>query len=48
MGEMTRKIKESINSDVTVKLLNSNGKTIFENTGYSAGLEITDKIFNYL
>ena len=48
MGEMTRKIKESINSEVSTKLLKSNGRTIFEDTGYSAGLEITDKIFNYL
>lgn len=48
MGEMTRKIKESINSEVSIKLLDNKGKTIFEETGYSAGLEITDKIFNYL
>jgi hypothetical protein len=48
MGEMTRKIKESINSEVTTKLSYINGRTIFEDTGYSAGLEITDRIFNYL
>jgi tocopherol cyclase len=46
-GEMSRKIKESINSEVHLRLTEQNGKLIFEDTGYSAGLEITDNIFNY-
>ena len=48
MGEMSRKIKESINSEVSLRLIDSNGNLIFNDTGHSAGVEIIDKIFEYL
>ncbi len=47
-GEMSRKIKECINSEVALKMIDSNETLIFEDTGHSAGLEIIDKIFEYL
>ncbi len=48
MGEMSRKIKESINSEVSLRLTESNGNLIFNDTGHSAGVEIIDKVFEYL
>jgi tocopherol cyclase len=48
LGEMSRRIKESINSEVSLKMLDKDNNLIFEDAGYCAGLEITDKIFDYL
>lgn len=48
MGEMTRKIKESINSQVSLRLLGPGGKLMFDDTGRAAGVEIIDKMFEYL
>jgi tocopherol cyclase len=47
-GTMSRRIKESIDSEVTVKLSNSSGTVLFEDAGKRAGLEIIEKIFGYL
>ena len=47
-GEMSRRIKESIDSEVWVALRDNNGTLLFEETGQRAGLEIIDKIFEYL
>ena len=47
-GSMRRKIKESIDSTVSLRLLDKNGRQIFADTGKRAGLEVTEEIFNYL
>jgi len=47
-GNMSRRIKESNDSVVEVTLLENNKPVIFQETGQRAGLEIVDKIFNYL
>ena len=47
-GNMSRRIKESIDSDVFVKLYDSKGSFTFEDTGKRAGLEIIEKIFDDL
>jgi tocopherol cyclase len=46
-GRMSRKIKESINSEVSVRMTDSGNNVVFDDTGFSAGLEISDKIFDY-
>jgi hypothetical protein len=46
-GNMSRKIKESNDSVVEVTLLDSNKPALFQETGQRAGLEITEKIFDY-
>jgi len=48
LGEMSRRIKESIDSDVYIQLTDLNQKIIFEDHGNRAGLEIIEKIFDYL
>jgi len=47
LGNMTRRIKESIDSEVSVKLLDRNDQLIFEDHSNRAGLEIIEKIFDY-
>lgn len=47
-GQMNRRIKESIDSDVIVQLSDNSGKIIFEDKSKRAGLEIIEDIFNYL
>ena len=47
-GKMTRRIKESIDSTLDVKLSDNQGKAIFSGTGRRAGLEITENIYDYL
>jgi tocopherol cyclase len=47
-GQMTRRIKESIDSDVYVRIRDSSGRTFFEDSGKRAGLEIIEAIFEYL
>ncbi len=47
-GSMTRRIKESIDSEVIVKLYDKANNLIFEDNGKRAGLEIIDSIFEDL
>jgi hypothetical protein len=47
-GEMSRTIKESVDSEVHLKLLDKYDKMEFEGTGKSVGLEIIEKIFDYV
>jgi len=47
-GDMSRHIKESIDSEVDVILLDRNKKILFEDKGSRAGLEAIDAIFHYL
>ena len=47
-GEMKRLIKESVDSDVHVRLSDRQGKVIFEDNGVRTGLEVTDNIFELL
>jgi len=46
-GNMSRRIKESIDSEVEVSFMEGQ-KEIFRETGQRAGLEIEEKIFDYL
>ena len=48
LGDMSRHIKESIDSDVHIQLFDKSKKMIFEDRGERAGLEIIEKIFDYL
>jgi len=47
-GEMSRRIKESIDSDIHIELYDTRGIMIYEDSGKRAGLEIIDEIFKYL
>lgn len=47
-GEMSRRIKESIDSELQIQLFNKNGKVLYTGTGRNVGLEVTEKIFKYL
>ena len=47
-GNMERHIKESIDSELRVKLSTSNGKIIFQGTGHRAGLEVIEGIFEMI
>jgi len=47
LGKMTRRIKESIDSDVHVQLFDNSKNLIYDDTGKRAGLEIIEKIFEY-
>jgi len=47
MGEMNRRIKESIDSIVNVQLFDKSKGLIFDGDGKRAGLEIIEKIFDY-
>jgi len=47
-GNMTRRIKESIDSEVSLRLTDINNNLIYSDTGKRAGLEIIDTIFDYL
>jgi hypothetical protein len=47
-GNMSRRIKESNDSVVEVKFSDRTGKVLFNETGDRAGLEIVEKIFDYL
>lgn len=47
-GNMSRRIKESIDSEVEVVLCDKKGKVIFKDESKRAGLEIIDRIFDYL
>ena len=45
---MSRRIKESIDSEVNLTLFDKNNTLIYNDTGKRAGLEVIDKIFEYL
>jgi tocopherol cyclase len=47
-GNMSRRIKESIDSVVSLSLYDNHGALIYMDSGDRAGLEVIDEIFNYL
>ncbi len=47
-GEMSRRIKESIDSQLQLQLFNKSGEQIYTGTGRNVGLEIIEEIFRYL
>jgi len=47
-GNMTRRIKESIDSEVRLNLYDRNMKLLYSDTSKRAGLEVVEKIFDYL
>jgi tocopherol cyclase len=47
-GEMSRRIKESIDSEIKLTLSDNQGNLIYSDTGRRAGLEVIEKIFDYL
>jgi len=47
-GEMSRRIKESIDSEVHLQFFDIYNKLKYEGTGKSVGLEIIEKIFDYI
>jgi hypothetical protein len=47
-GEMSRRIKESIDSEVTLVLSDNDQNLIYTDTSKRAGLEIIEKIFEYI
>jgi hypothetical protein len=47
-GDMSRRIKESIDSTIDLTLLDKDGKLIYEDSGKRAGLEIIEEIFRFI
>jgi tocopherol cyclase len=47
-GEMTRRIRESIDSELHISLFNESGEAIYFGAGKNVGLEITDEIFKQI
>jgi hypothetical protein len=47
-GEMSRRIMESNDSEVHLQLIDKSGKKVYEGTGKNVGLEIIEKIFDYI
>jgi len=47
-GEMSRTIKESVDSEVHLKLIDKYNNLQYEGTGKNVGLEIIEKIFDYV
>lgn len=47
-GSMSRRIKESVDSDLTLTLYDLDNKILYTDAGKRAGLEVIDKIFEYL
>jgi tocopherol cyclase len=47
-GEMSRRIKESVDSEVHLQLFDKHHNPEYEGTGKSVGLEIIEKIFDYI
>jgi len=45
---MSRRIKESIDSEVHIQLSDRNDNQEYEGTGKSVGLEIIEDIFKYI
>jgi tocopherol cyclase len=46
-GNMSRRIKESIDSEVTINLSDKHNNLIYSDSSKRAGLEVIDKIFEY-
>jgi hypothetical protein len=47
-GEMSRRIKESIDSEVLLQLFDKSNNMEYEGTGKRVGLEVDEKIFDYI
>jgi tocopherol cyclase len=47
-GDMSRRIKESIDSTVELSLYDNNGMLLYNDSGKRAGLEVIEEIFNYI
>jgi hypothetical protein len=47
-GDMSRRIKESIDSTIDLSLYDNGGKLIYKDSGKRAGLEVVEEIFNYI
>jgi len=47
-GDMSRRIKESVDSVVTLSLFDNSNNLLYTDEGKRAGLEVIDKIFEYL
>ncbi len=47
-GDMSRRIKESIDSTIDLTLHDNSGNLIYEDSGKRAGLEIVEEIFSYI
>lgn len=47
-GDMSRRIKESVDSVVTISLFDQSNNLLYTDEGKRAGLEVIDKIFEYL
>lgn len=47
-GNMSRRIKESVDSEVALSLYDLNNNILYSDEGKRAGLEVIDKIFEYL
>jgi tocopherol cyclase len=47
-GDMSRRIKESIDSEVTLSLFDKNNNLIYTDISKRAGLEVIEKIFDYI
>lgn len=47
-GKMIRTIRESTNSEVQIQLTDSSDRIIYSGSGKNAGLEIEEKIFDYI
>lgn len=47
-GRMSRTIRESTDSEVQLRLDDKSGESIYSGTGKNAGLEIEEKIFDYI
>lgn len=47
-GEMCRTIRESVDSEVLLQLFDKHNKLEYEGTGKSVGLELIEKIFDYV
>ena len=48
MGEMSRKIAESLDAELNIRLRSKNGQVLLEDTGHHAGLEIVGDVTKYL
>lgn len=46
-GNMSRRIKESIDSEVILSLFDKNNNLIYNDSSKRAGLEVVDKVFDY-
>jgi len=46
-GQMNRVIKESIDSEIEIRLFGKNDETLFSTNGKHAGMELIEKILTY-